>query len=247
MFTGLIEELGEIVRTTETPEGRRIAVRALQVREGLRTGDSVAINGACQTVTALPGSGVFEVLAVGETLRRTTLGSLRPGAKVNLERPLRVGDRLGGHWVNGHVDTTATVEEVLRSGDDLSVRIALPPAIARYAVEKGSIAVDGVSLTVGEVDAEAFHVHIIPETWHRTLFGSYRVGTVVNLEADILAKYVERALGAAPAGGRLDGTRGSDNRSGAAGGPRDPSGWSSDAARRIVESWGEESGDGTAS
>jgi riboflavin synthase len=139
----------------------------------------------------------FEVIAIPETLARTTFSDLRPGSRVNLERPLRVGDRLGGHWVQGHVDATGSIEEVRTDGGDRAYAIAAPASLARYLVEKGSIAVDGVSLTIGTVHdtpgGARFWVHIIPETLRRTTFGAYRVGDRVNLEVDILAKYILRA------------------------------------------------------
>lgn len=242
MFTGLIEERGEILGVSDAPAGRRLRVRGPLVAADLVPGASIAISGVCQTVTGPPDAGTFEVVAVPETLRRTTLGSLRPGSPVNLERALRAGARLGGHWVNGHVDTTAAVEEIGRAGREYHFRVALPESIAPYVVEKGSIAVDGVSLTVGEVDAAGFRVYIIPETRARTLFELYRVGDRVNLEADILAKYVERALswlrvrerggGAAETGTRAGGpgpAPGTDGPRGAGGlGPE---------ARRVLETW----------
>ena len=165
MFTGLVEELGVVVRTGDVAEGRTIAVRALRVAPQLAQGDSVAINGVCQTVSGQPAEDVFEVVAVGETLLRSTLGSVRSGSRVNLETSLRLGDRLGGHWVQGHVDCTAAVLDLRRQGNDLAVTVELPESLRRYVVEKGSIAVDGVSLTVGRLSAGAFQLHIIPETW----------------------------------------------------------------------------------
>lgn len=221
MFTGLVEELGTVLQTRDEAEGRRILIRAARVADGMVRGDSISVNGACQTVSSEPTDDRFEVVAVGETLRRTNLGSLRPGSQVNLERPLRIGDRLGGHWVNGHVDATTPVLGIRRTDKDRLFRIGLPGGLVRYVVEKGSIAVDGVSLTVGEVGDDQFHVYVIPETWERTLFGAYRVGDHVNLEVDILAKYVERALG-----------RGASADSSAGEG-----GWASAGVRRIVESW----------
>lgn len=205
MFTGLIEELGEITGVADRPDGRRLRVRAARIGSTLAPGASVAISGACLTVTALPEPAQFEVTAVGETLRRTTLGSFRPGRRVNLERPLRAGDRLDGHWVTGHVDDKGRILEVRREGRDVSFRVSLPADLGRFVVEKGSIAVDGVSLTAGRVDAGSFRVYIIPETLDRTLFGTYRVGDEVNIEADILAKYAAKALagGAGSALGRV--------------------------------------------
>ena len=202
MFTGLIQEMGEIVRVHDGADGRRLRVRAPGLAGGLRAGDSVAINGVCQTVSGPPGDGVFEVVAVAETLRRTTFASLRAGSPVHLEAALRLGDPLGGHWVNGHVDAQGTIREIRREGDDVTFVISLPDAIAPYVVEKGSIAIDGVSLTVGEVGRGAFRVYLIPETLRRTRFGAYRVGEAVNLEADVIAKYVEQMVrGRKPDGG----------------------------------------------
>jgi riboflavin synthase len=194
VFTGLIEELGEVVAARDGAGGRHLRVRGGPTLAGLAPGASVAICGVCQTVVTLPAADQFEVIAVGETLRRTTLGSFRPGQRVNLERPLRVGDRLDGHWVNGHIDGTGRVVEVRRDGRDFSFRIALPAGVERFVVEKGSIAVDGVSLTVGEVGTGDFRVYIIPETRERTLFGTYHEGSEVNIEADILAKYAAKAF-----------------------------------------------------
>jgi riboflavin synthase len=195
VFTGLIEEVGEITEVLDRADGRHLRVRAPRIGPDLVPGASVAVSGVCLTVTALPAPARFEVTAVGETLRRTTVGSLGPGRRVNLERPLRVGDRLDGHWVNGHVDATGRIVEARREGQDVSFRISLPGGLGRFVVEKGSIAVDGVSLTVGGVDAGSFRVHIIPETLERTLFRTYREGDEVNIEADILAKYAAKALG----------------------------------------------------
>jgi riboflavin synthase len=194
VFTGLIEEMGEIAGVADGADGRCLRVRAARVGPTLTPGASIAVNGVCQTVTAFPGPAEFAVTAVGETLRRTTLGSFRPGRRVNLERPLRVGDRLDGHWVNGHVDGKGRILDVRRQGRDVSFRIGLPDGLGRFVVEKGSIAVDGVSLTVGEVDAVSFRVYIIPKTRELTLFGTYRAGDEVNIEADILAKYAAKAM-----------------------------------------------------
>lgn len=197
MFTGLVEELGAIELAEVIPEGLRLRVRALRSLEGLTRGDSIAMNGVCQTVVQT-APRCFDVIAVAETLRRTNFGKLSAGSEVNLERPLRVGDRLGGHFVLGHVDGTGEILERRDETDDLSFRIGLPEEISAYVVEKGSIAVDGVSLTVGKLREEgattSFWVHIIPETKASTLFGRYRLGDRTNLEVDILAKHVERLL-----------------------------------------------------
>lgn len=230
MFTGLIEEQGEILRVSEEAAGRRLRIGGSLVCLNLRQGDSVAVSGVCQTVAARPNADCFEVVAVGETLKRTTLGDLREGARVNLERALRVGDRLGGHWVNGHVDATAVILERRQEARDLVFRVSLPVSLARYVVEKGSIAVDGVSLTVGKVDGSGFFVHIIPETAARTRFGGYGPGERVNLEVDILAKYVESLLRA--------------GNPGIPGSPRPDSGASErgSTVEEILRSWNEDKG-----
>jgi riboflavin synthase len=235
VFTGLIEELGAIVGVADGPDGRRLRVRATGLGPDLSPGASIAVNGVCQTVTAGAGTAEFELLAVGETLRRTTFAALRVGRPVNLERPLRVGDRLDGHWVNGHVDCTARILEIRRQGRDFSFRIDLPAAIARFVVEKGSIAVDGVSLTVGEVKSDSFRLYIIPETRERTLFGTYREGDEVNIEADILAKYAAKALEAAMRG-EPGAVLPADRRSADGVDPGAESPWGS-GARGVFEAW----------
>lgn len=182
MFTGLIEELGVLGGR----EGARFTFEADVVTDGAKVGDSIAVNGCCLTVVEL-GPGKWSADVVGETLARTNLGTLEPGDPVNLERPLRVGDRLGGHVVQGHVDG---VGEVVSPAPDLIVRTTE----TRYLVEKGSVAVDGVSLTVVEVTADTFRVVVIPHTAAVTTLGRRRPGDTVNLEFDIIAKYTERML-----------------------------------------------------
>ncbi len=196
MFTGLVEDLATVEAVEEVTAGRRFAIRAAVAASDLTVGDSISINGACQTVVARDGD-VFEVIAVPETLRRTNFEALTVGSKVNLERPLRVGDRLGGHWVSGHVDVRGSVDSVPGDGEERAFAISVPSNLAVYIVEKGSISIDGVSLTVGPVEDRSnrcrFLVYIIPETWERTLFGSYRPGDVVNIEVDLLGKYILRS------------------------------------------------------
>ena len=189
MFTGIVEEMGEIAGTR--PGG--FSILASKVLEGLDVGDSVSVNGACLTVTEC-GPASFSVDVVPETLRRTNLGSLLEGSPVNLERGVRAGGRLDGHIVQGHVDGVGRVESVGDDGDAVMVTIEAGPSIMRYIVEKGFIAVDGVSLTVVGCDEERFSVTIIPHTRQRTIMGSRRCGDAVNLEVDILAKYVERLV-----------------------------------------------------
>lgn len=187
MFTGIVEEVG-IVRA-QSQSG--LTVGAVAVLQGTRIGDSIAVNGVCLTVTTL-GSGSFSVDVAPETLRRSNLGLLRPGAQVNLERALSLGGRLGGHLVQGHVDGTGKILSMTRKENSILVRIAAPMGVMRYVVEKGFIAVDGMSLTVSEYDRESFTISIIPFTFQNTNLANRRTGDMVNLEVDIIAKYVER-------------------------------------------------------
>jgi riboflavin synthase len=190
MFTGLVQQLG----TLTSLEGGRLSVTAALAGE-IAVGDSVAVNGACLTATSLtPGSFTADVM--DETLRRTTLGALRPGDPVNLELPLRAADRLGGHFVQGHVDGVGSIAAVQDEGFSRLVEIEADPGLMRYVVEKGSIAVDGVSLTVASLAEGTFGVSLIPETLERTTLGRASPGDSVNLEVDVLAKYVERLVGA---------------------------------------------------
>ncbi len=188
MFTGLVARTGTL---TSLAEGR-LAV-AVEPLLGLADGDSISVNGVCLTAVAVSERG-FEADVMGETLRRTALGQLGAGDAVNLEPALRAADRLGGHIVQGHVDGTGVVESITPEGSARLVRIEAPAQLLRYVVEKGSIAVDGVSLTVAELDDEAFSVGLIPETLERTTLGALRAGDEVNLEVDVLAKYVEKLL-----------------------------------------------------
>jgi riboflavin synthase len=184
VFTGIVEELGTV---REFADGR-LEVGAAAVLEDAKIGDSIAVNGCCLTVVDL-GPDWFGVNPIDETLRRTNLGDLKPGDAVNLERPLRVNDRLGGHIVQGHVDA---VGEVVRPAPDLQVR--MPADLLRYVIEKGSITIDGVSLTVVEVLADGFTVALIPHTTEVTTLGRRRAGERVNLEVDLVAKYIERLV-----------------------------------------------------
>ncbi|GIE82718.1 riboflavin synthase subunit alpha [Actinoplanes philippinensis] len=195
MFTGIVEELGEIVRLTEGAEDSAvIAVRGPLVTSDARHGDSISVNGCCLTVIDNV-DGVFTADVMGETLRRTSLGALREGSNVNLERAAALGSRLGGHLVQGHVDGVARI--IAREPADQweVVRFSLPSELARYVVEKGSITVDGVSLTVMAVDEDSFSVGMIPATSKLTVLGSKAIGDPVNLEVDVIAKYVEKMLG----------------------------------------------------
>jgi riboflavin synthase len=195
VFTGLVEDVGTIERVEPAGGTCLIEVRpaALPIGE-LAVGDSIAIDGACLTVTAR-GNGLFAVTAVDETLRRTTLGERSVGHPVHLERALRLGDRLGGHMVQGHVDGVGELAGRRAEGDNLELTVRAAPALLRYVVEKGSIAVDGVSLTVVRADDISFAVALIPHTIAVTALGRKEVGGRVNLEVDMIAKYVERLLG----------------------------------------------------
>ena len=211
MFTGIVEELGRVVRLETVEDSARLTVEAPTVTQDVNLGDSVSVNGCCLTVTAVNGS-TFTADLMAETLTRTTLGSQAPGDPVNLERALRASDRLGGHIVQGHVDATAEVLDHHHGEHWDLLRIGLPQEIARYVAVKGSVALDGVSLTVVDVvDAPStldvapvpsagasLSGGLLPETLRRTTLGTRRPGERVNLEVDVLAKYAERLLGARP-------------------------------------------------
>ncbi|GIH74194.1 riboflavin synthase [Planobispora longispora] len=201
MFTGIIEELGEISSVEPLPDAARLAVRGKVVTADARHGDSIAVNGVCLTVVETDGE-VFTADVMKETLRRSSLGALRPGSPVNLERAVRADQRLGGHIVQGHVDGTGVLLSREPAEHWEVVRISLPSELNRYVVEKGSIAVDGVSLTVAGVDGEAFSVSLIPTTLELTTLGAKQPGDPVNLEVDVIAKHVEKLVGAYGLGGQ---------------------------------------------
>jgi riboflavin synthase len=196
MFTGIVTEVGAIDAVEATPDGARIRLAAPRTASDAAVGDSVAIDGCCLTVVLAQG-GVLAFEAVAETLRRTTLGELSAGDAVNVEPAMRVGDRLGGHWVQGHVDGVGTVTAVEPDGDGVAVTFAAPAAILRTTIEKGSMCVSGVSLTVTACDDETFAVALIPHTRAVTTFGRLAPGDRVNLEGDLVGKYVAKLLGAA--------------------------------------------------
>ena len=197
MFTGIVEELGRVQAITPNAGGARLEIAATQVLDDAEIGASIAVNGCCVTVVAL-GEGCFAVDAVSETLARTDLGALQPGDRVNLERPVRLQDRLGGHLVQGHVDAAGTIRARTPEADGSErIAFAAPEPIMRYVVEKGSITVDGISLTVAALAPEGFEVAVIPHTLAVTTLGAKQGGDTVNLEVDIVAKYVERLLGRA--------------------------------------------------
>ncbi|MGY1454754.1 riboflavin synthase [Streptomyces sp. SS8] len=200
MFTGIVEELGEVVAVEKLEDSSRFRLRGPLVTEGAGHGDSIAVNGVCLTVVDT-ADGEFTADVMAETLKRSGLGALSAGDRVNLERPMTLGGRLGGHIVQGHVDGTGTITERVPGENWEIVRIAAPDGLTRYIVEKGSITVDGVSLTVVEAGEADFTVSLIPTTLALTTLGVKGVGDPVNLEVDVLAKYVERLLGHRAAAG----------------------------------------------
>ena len=194
MFTGIVEELGTILGLRPNVTGAQFEIGARHVREDARIGDSIALNGCCLTVVSL-GEECYCVDAVEETLRVTTLGDLRPGDRVNLERSVRPSDRLGGHLVQGHVDGVGRVESIEPASDgSVYMRFSAPPSVMRYVAYKGSIAVDGISLTVAGLDGASFSIAVIPHTREVTTLGFRQIGSRVNLETDVIARYVERLL-----------------------------------------------------
>lgn len=193
MYTGIVADVGEVVKAEPADEGRVVWVRS-ELLSDCAIGASVNVSGVCLTVTELDGDVArFDVSA--ETLQRTTLGTRDAGERVNIERPLRIGDELGGHMVQGHVDGVGRVLSVEREGDGRRIRVAAPPDVLRYTVEKGSVTVDGVSLTVTAVSDDAFEVALVPHTLAVTTLGDAEEEYQVNLEVDVLAKYVERLTG----------------------------------------------------
>jgi riboflavin synthase len=206
MFTGLVSGVGEVIRVRIRQGIRELTIRSPFPPEDLRPGASIAVHGVCLTLVAQGSAdGVFRVEAGKETLHRTVLGRIRVGDRVHLERALRADDRLGGHLVQGHVDGIGKIRRRGRAGGEWVLEIGIPPRMRRYVVEKGSICVDGVSLTVGRTGPGWFRVHIIPATVASTRLTDYRVGRPVNIEVDLLAKYVESLAGPLV---RLPGSRG---------------------------------------
>ncbi|HOQ49016.1 MAG TPA: riboflavin synthase [Candidatus Kapabacteria bacterium] len=194
MFTGLVEEIGKVKKIQPTGGGLRFTVEASKIFDDLRIDDSVAINGVCQTVTEINGNS-FAFVAVEETLSKTTLSELKAGSAVNLERALRPIDRMGGHIVQGHVDCIGKVTRIERLSTAVLVWVQFPREFEKYVVRTGSICIDGVSLTTARVQENNCMVSIIPHTWEKTILKHYSTGTKVNLEFDIIGKYVEKILG----------------------------------------------------
>ncbi len=193
MFTGIVEEVGKVVSIQHGASSARLTIEAVICSQETRLGDSISINGCCLTVVGISGSNLsFD--AVPETMKRTSLGKLSAGSGVNLERALAVGSRLGGHFVQGHVDGTGTLVSVTVNDNAHILRIGAPSNLLHYLIEKGSVALDGISLTVAEVNNDYFSVWIIPHTFANTTLGSRRVGDSLNVEVDLLAKYVEKLI-----------------------------------------------------
>jgi riboflavin synthase len=191
MFTGIVEDSGEIEAIKKKAKDVVFVISTTKINvDELDEGESISVNGTCLTVISIR-KGAFEVKASHETLNRTNLSKVRVGSRVNLERAVKVGDRLGGHIVNGHVDGTGRITSIEQKGESKEVWVTLIPELSRYVVEKGSIAVDGVSLTVNRVDGDKFSVNIIPYTQDVTIFGDMKTGDLVNIECDIIGKYVE--------------------------------------------------------
>lgn len=192
MFTGIVESVGRVVEVKPVTGGHRLRLSGAVARD-LALGDSLAVSGVCLTVTLLDGDEIHADIGP-ETARITTLGSLQRGDLVNLERSMRADNRFGGHFVQGHVDAVGSIQEIRAEGDSRWVTIGFPVRMAPFLIRKGSVAVDGISLTVAGLGEKQFDVQIIPYTWQHTTFGTLRVGTRVNLEFDMLGKYVARAL-----------------------------------------------------
>lgn len=193
MFTGIIEEVGQIVSVQRGQVSSRLKVRGKKIFEDIHLGDSIAVNGVCLTATTLDGD-TFEADVMAETLRRTNLGTFRPGSRVNLERAMSPQGRFGGHIVSGHIDGTGTISSMVREENAVWVKILTPAPLMKYIIEKGSITIDGISLTVAELGEDYFKVSVIPHTGAETTLLTKKPGDVVNLENDVIGKYVERLL-----------------------------------------------------
>lgn len=197
MFTGLVEEKGELLNKIKTGDGYQLIISASKIMEDLKIGSSISVNGCCLTVVKKESSN-FAVDTIEETLKKTNLGSLKIGDKVNLERSLKADARLGGHFVLGHIDTTGIIEEIKELSNSHYMTISYPKNFKKYLIYVGSVAIDGVSMTVAQLEGNRFSVGIIPFTWHETIFSDKKAGDSVNLEFDVLGKYVERIMSVKP-------------------------------------------------
>lgn len=193
IFTGIVEEIGTIRSITKGAASAKLHINARKVLEGTKLGDSIAVNGVCLTATSFSGDG-FTADCMAETLAKTNLGKLAPGDSVNLERALCLGDRLGGHIVTGHIDGVGVIVKIERHDIATLINIKAPPELMRYIIKKGSVAIDGTSLTVVDFTTDSFSVSLIPHTAQHTVLGSKRIGDSVNLEGDVLGKYIERLI-----------------------------------------------------
>ncbi len=193
MFTGLIEEIGKIVAVRHLGGGKRITVECTKIFDGLKIDDSVALGGVCQTIVAISGRR-FDVEAVEETLRKTTLSGVRTGSRINLERAAKLGDRMGGHLVQGHVDCTGRISSIIQESAGWQLWVEFPIGFSKFLISAGSVCVDGVSLTVARVERDRFMCAIIPHTRSVTTLGELKTGSKVNLEFDLIGKYVEKMI-----------------------------------------------------
>jgi len=193
VFTGIIKDIGKVKKIVPEGNGRTFSLYSHRISSSLKPGDSVAVNGVCLTVTQVD-SDIFACTAMEETLKRSTLAKLHPGDFVNLEPALRMGDSLGGHWVQGHVDGIGICRRLIKSGNAYQFQLELPKTLVRYTVEKGSIAVDGVSLTIAEIRNNTIMIFLIPYTFQSTIFQYKKPGDSMNVEVDILGKYIEKFL-----------------------------------------------------
>ncbi len=194
MFTGIVQAVGKLIASDDRNGDKRLRIHTADLDlSDVILGDSIATNGVCLTVVDLPGDGFWADVSI-ETLNHTTLGSLKPGSALNLEKALRASDRLGGHIVSGHVDGVGEIISIHKDARSIRYRLRAPAELARYIAHKGSICIDGVSLTINAVDGAAFDLNIVPHTQQKTLFGEYKTGTRVNLEVDVIARYLERLL-----------------------------------------------------
>jgi len=193
MFTGIIEEVGTVESVAKGAKSSRVRIKAKEVLKGTKIGDSICTSGVCLTVASLQNES-FEADIMAETMRRSKLSGLNPGSRVNLERAMELGGRLGGHLVSGHIDGTGTIRSMTKEDNAVWVRISADASLLRYIVEKGSITIDGISLTVAEVDQDSFKVSVIPHTGSETTLLNQKTGDPVNLECDVIGKYVEKLI-----------------------------------------------------